>query len=66
MTLHDDYFAYCQEYVEKYGARTAVLMEVGSFFEAYCVQNDEESIGDTIFELCDLLNIQLTRKNKDQ
>lgn len=64
MTLHDDYFEYCKRYTEKYGENTIVLMEVGSFFEAYCVQNDEESVGNNIFKMSDLLNIQLTRKNK--
>ncbi len=38
-------------------------MEIGSFFEVYEVNNDEEQIGKAK-EISELLNIQLTRKNK--
>lgn len=64
MSLHDAYFAYCEEHVAKYGERTVVLMEVGSFFEMYCVENDTERIGTTLFEASDVLNLQRTKKNK--
>lgn len=48
---------------EKYGSDTVVLMEVGSFFEIYGVENKEEQIGKPK-EVAEILNIQLTRKNK--
>ncbi len=38
-------------------------MEIGSFFEVYEVNNDQEQIGKAK-EISELLNIQLTRKNK--
>jgi len=38
-------------------------MEIGTFFEAYEVNNDERKIGKAK-EIAELLNIQLTRKNK--
>ena len=38
-------------------------MEIGSFFEVYEVNNDKEQIGKAK-EISELLNIQLTRKNK--
>mgnify|MGYP003351319353 CR=1 FL=1 len=38
--LYDDYIAYCATYTQKYGERVVVLMEVGSFFEFYAVEND--------------------------
>lgn len=40
-----------------------VLMEIGSFFETYEVNNKELQIGKAK-EISELLNIQLTRKNK--
>ncbi len=53
-----------QEYFEKkYGADTIILMEIGSFFELYEVNNDTLKIGKAK-EIAQLLNIQLTRKNK--
>ena len=38
-------------------------MEIGTFFEVYEVNNDEEHI-EKAKEIAELLNIQLTRKNK--
>ena len=53
-----------QEYFEaKYGNNTVVLMEIGSFFEVYEVNNEELKIGKAK-EVAEFLNIQLTRKNK--
>ncbi len=53
-----------QEYLEeKYGEDTIILMEIGSFYELYEVDNEELSIGKAK-EIANILNIQLTRKNK--
>lgn len=64
MTIVDDYIDYCDEYKKKYGEKTVVLMQVGSFHECYAVDNDTEHVGADIVTICDLLNIQLSRKNK--
>jgi DNA mismatch repair protein MutS len=54
-----------QEYFEsKYGKDTVVFMEIGTFFEVYEVNNDEVQIGKAK-EIAELLNIQLTKKNKN-
>ncbi len=54
-----------QEYFEKkYGKDTVVLIEIGSFFEVYEVNNQSLKIGKAK-EISELLNIQLTRKNKN-
>jgi len=53
-----------QEYFEKrYGKNSIILIEIGSFFEIYEVNNDELKIGKAK-EIAELLNIQLTKKNK--
>ena len=57
------YFELQQFFEKKYGKDTVVLMEVGSFFEVYEVNNDELKLGKAK-EIAELLNIQLTRKNK--
>jgi len=62
-TLIDDYLNYQLEYEKKYGKRTVVLMEVGSFFEIYGVDNDKEKIGKPK-KISTILNIAFTRKNK--
>ena len=57
------YFKLQQLFESKYGKDTIVLMEIGTFFEVYEVNNEEEQIG-RAKEIAELLNIQLTRKNK--
>ena len=57
------YFKLQQLFEKKYGKDTVVLIEIGTFFETYEVNNDIEQIGKAK-EIAELLNIQLTRKNK--
>ena len=61
--LTSTYFKLQQLFEKKYGKNTVVLMEIGTFFEVYEVNNEEEQIGKAK-EIAELLNIQLTRKNK--
>jgi DNA mismatch repair protein MutS len=57
------YFKLQRLFEQKYGINTVVLMEIGTFFEVYEVNNEEEQVGKAK-EIAELLNIQLTRKNK--
>ena len=61
--LTEIYFELQKEFEKKYGENVVVLMEIGSFFEVYEVNNEELRIGKAK-EVAELLNIQLTRKNK--
>jgi DNA mismatch repair protein MutS len=61
--LSEIYFDLQQFFEKRYGTDTLVLMEIGSFFEVYEVNNDQMQIGKAK-EISELLNIQLTRKNK--
>jgi DNA mismatch repair protein MutS len=58
------YFDLQKMFEAKYGKNTVVLMEIGTFFEVYEVNNEELQIGKAR-EIAELLNIQLTRKNKN-
>ena len=51
------YFKLQKLFEKKYGKNTIVLMEIGTFFEVYEVNNDEEHIGKAK-EIAELLNIQ--------
>jgi DNA mismatch repair protein MutS len=62
--LTSSYFKLQRLLEERYGSNTIVLMEIGTFFEVYEINNDEEQIGKAK-EIATLLNIQLTRKNKN-
>jgi len=61
--LIEQYFNIQKLLEEKYGTNTIVFIEIGSFFELYEVNNEQEQIG-YAKQIAELLNIQLTRKNK--
>ena len=62
--LTQTYFELQSYFEQKYGKDTVVFMEIGTFFEVYEVNNDEMQIGKAK-EIAELLNIQLTKKNKN-
>ncbi|MBU1657464.1 DNA mismatch repair protein [bacterium] len=62
--LTQTYFELQTYFEEKYGHDTVVFIEIGTFFEVYEVNNDDEQIGKAK-EIAELLNIQLTKKNKN-
>lgn len=63
-TILDLYLGYHDTYTAKYGEKTAVLCQVGDFFEMYAVINEAEQAGPNIYRLAELLGIQVTRRNK--
>lgn len=64
LPILSEYLKHFNLYFEQYGEHIAVLMQVGSFYEIYGVDNDTQKMGNTI-ELANILNIVLTRKNKN-
>ncbi len=58
--LSEEYFNHTSHYVSLYGKKTMVWMEVGSFFEMYATEDNPTLLHD----VCGLLNILVTRKNK--
>ena len=61
MTIQEEYLHYQEKYAKKYGKdRTILLMQVGSFHEAYATLDR----GFDLQKLSDLLDIVLTRKDK--
>lgn len=63
--LIDDYLEYQETYQKKYGDKTIILMQVGSFFEAYAIDSEQEKINvENLYYICDIMNIQISRKNK--
>ena len=58
--ITEEYLFYHDKYKKKYGENTFVLMQVGSFHEAYATDN----MGPNLFKISELLNIVCTRKDK--
>ena len=60
MSIHREYFEYYENSKKKYGLNTIVLMQIGSFHEAYATLER----GYNLNELSEILNIICTRKDK--
>jgi DNA mismatch repair protein MutS len=61
--MFDDYTDICATYCEKYGKEfTVVLIEVGSFWEVY---DCDQRKGADMKMISELLNIQISKKNKN-
>lgn len=58
--IHEEYLSYHEKFKNKYGDKSLVLMQVGSFHECYSTL----SSGPDLFKLSELLNIVCTRKDK--
>jgi DNA mismatch repair protein MutS len=58
--LIEDYFNYQDEYTKKYGERTIVLMQVGSFHEAY----QTLELGFDLSKIANICNFVVSKKNK--
>lgn len=61
--LTDIYFDLQDGFEQKYGKDVLIFLELGSFFEIYAVDNEIMQLGKAK-EVAEMLNIQLTRKNK--
>ena len=42
MALVKDYFEKTKQYIQEYGEKTVVLMQVGAFFEIYGLKEETE------------------------
>ena len=60
MSIISEYLYHHTKYSDKYGVKTIVLMQIGSFHEAYSTLSN----GPNLKEISNLLNICLTRKDK--
>ena len=60
INIHEEYLQIYEKHVAKYGPKTLILMQVGTFHECYST----EKRGPNLFAISDLLNIVCTRKDK--
>ena len=60
-----DYINYQKLYEEKYGEKTIILMQVGSFFELYAIETPEYNFNmENLHRVSNITNMQVTKKNK--
>jgi DNA mismatch repair protein MutS len=63
--IYDEYVKYVEKFSKQYGERMIVLMEIGGFYEMYGVCNQNEVSGSDMDSVSTLLNIHVSRKNKN-
>jgi DNA mismatch repair protein MutS len=62
-SIYSEYFQLTEEYMQKYGQRTVVFMQVGTFFEIYGVRRSNGSLDKSIIEEVSLHgNLAITEK----
>ena len=64
MGIVEDYLNLTNNYKENYGEKTLVLMQVGSFFEVYGLQENDNIIGSNIQEFSNICDMVISRKNQ--
>ena len=55
LNISDEYFQYLDKYQEKYGKKTVLLMQVGSFHEIYSCEIRKKN--PEIYKVADILNL---------
>ena len=62
-----EYCSYLHKHKEKYGEKTVLLMQVGSFYEIYAVLKEDQEAGEiNIYHICqNILNITVSKQNKN-
>ena len=64
MTIVKDYLDLTSKWKNEYGERTLVLMQVGSFFEAYGLVDENNNIqGSNIVDFAEINDMAISRKN---
>jgi DNA mismatch repair protein MutS len=64
MTIVKDYIDLTNKWKKEYGEKTLVLMQVGSFFEAYGLIDDNNNIvGSNIVEFAEINDMAISKKN---
>jgi DNA mismatch repair protein MutS len=64
MSITEEYIKYHKDYIKKFGEKTLVLMQVGSFFELYSISDSNLEYGPNLKDISSLLNIIYTKKDK--
>lgn len=65
-SIYTDYFTYTKEYVDMYGPKTVVLMQVGAFFEVYGVKDAStlDVLYSEIVEFAEICQLNISEKSQ--
>ena len=63
--MYEEYSRFWKKYTAEYGPKTAIFLQVGSFYELYDIQAPDGQTQMNVKEIVDFLGIQLTIKKDD-
>ena len=64
MTIIEDYLKLTKEYINEYGPKTILLMQVGSFYEVYALCHEDGTYsGSNIVEFSQINDVIIAKKN---
>ena len=63
MSLIKEYLSLTEKYTMEYGVNTILLMQVGSFFEVYGIQNGNAIEGSKLSEFSRICELNISEKN---
>jgi DNA mismatch repair protein MutS len=66
MSLTNEYLEHYDKYVNEYGEKTCVFMQIGSFYEMQKVVLIDGTTVGNLDTICNIIHIQITRRNKKE
>jgi len=65
-SIYTDYFTYTKQYIDMYGPKTVVLMQVGAFFEVYGVKDAStlDVLYSEIVEFAEICQLNISEKSQ--
>lgn len=62
-SVTNEYFSITKNYMNKYGEKTILLMQVGAFFEMYGIKDNEGNVlGSQIVDICSICHLSMPKK----
>lgn len=63
MKLVEDYIIKANEYINEYGDKTVLLMQVGSFYEIYSPNNNNNKLFNIIYDISEIAGLAVVEKS---
>ena len=63
MKLVEEYIEKINKYITEYGSKTVLLMQVGSFYEIYSINNSENILYKIIYDISEITGLSVVEKS---
>lgn len=63
MTLIEDYITKATKYIDEYGEKTVLLMQVGTFYEIYSLNDSDSKLFEIIYDISNITGLSVVEKS---